>query len=207
MREISNSPLGIKVFTDFMSASEAEYIIDVVESACETDCGAQWGIPSSHSPDISSFRNNNGVNISEHGFYNSSCTCGLKELDGILGTTMLKALKEYNDEYKTYFTQDEGFVILKQENDHIDEVVVDENPFVNRIISYNIGLNIDETTKYMYFDKFDYEVVVKSPVLVVHPSDFIYSYKKPHNDGLYEVLNYFNQNPTQEVFDQIFNED
>jgi hypothetical protein len=206
MRQISNTPLGIKIFTDFMSISEAEYIIDVVESACETDCGAGWGIPSSHSPDISSFRNNDGVNISEHGFHNSSCVCGLKELDGILGSTMLKALTEYNNEYNTYFTQDEGFVILKQSESHIDEIVVDENPFVNRIVSYSIALNIDEPTKYMYFNKFEYEVVVKSPVLIVYPSNFMYSYKKPNN-GLYEVLNYFNQNPTQEVFDQMFNKD
>lgn len=206
MRQISNTPLGIKIFTDFMSISEAEYIIDAVESACETDCGAAWSMPSSHSPDISSFRNNDGVNISEHGFHNSSCVCGLKELDGILGSTMLKALTEYNNEYNTYFTQDEGFVILKQSESHIDEIVVDENPFVNRIVSYNIALNVDEPTKYMYFNKFDYEVVVKSPVLVIYPSNFMYSYKKPNN-GLYEVLNYFNQNPTQEVFDQMFNKD
>jgi hypothetical protein len=206
MREIRNLPTGIKIFTDFMSYSEAEYIIDIAESAIDKDCKLEWGIPSSHSPDISCFRNNSGFNISEHGFKNAQCSCGVKELDAILGKTMLKALSEYNKEYKTFFTQDEGFVILKQDSDHIDEIVVDENPFVNRILSFNLALNVDEPIEYISFNKFDLDVTISKPSLVLFPSNFIYSYSKPKNDGLYEVLNYFNNNPTQEIFDQVFAE-
>lgn len=204
MREILDLPKGIKIFTDFMSYSEAEYIIDVAESAIDKDCKLEWSIPSSHSPDISCFRNNLGFNISEHGFKNANCSCGVKELDAILGKTMLKALVEYNKEYKTFFTQDEGFVITKQDDDHISDFVIDDNPFVNRIISYNIALNVDEPIQYMKFDKFDLEITISKPSLVIFPSNFIYSYSKPKNEGLYEVLNYFNANPTKEVFDQVF---
>lgn len=204
MREISNTPIGIKMFTDFMSYSEAEHIIDIAESASETDCGVKWDIPSSHSPDISSFRNNLGFNISEHGFYNGSCFCGIKELDGILGSTMMKALSEYNNKYGTFFTQDEGFVITKQSENHIEDIVIDENPFVNRLISFNIALNVDSPIEYMYFDKFDFSITIKSPFLIIYPSNFIYSYKKQKNDGLYEIYNFFNQNPSQDTFDQVF---
>lgn len=207
MRQIQNLPTGIEIFTDFLSISEAEYIIDAVEKAAESDCGATWGIPSSHSPEISSFRNNDGINISEHGFYNSSCTCGLKEIDGMLGTTMLKTLTEYNKKYGTFFTQDEGFVITRQSDKHIDQIVIDDNPFVNRVISYNLALNVDEPIQYMNFNKFDFEVTLSKPSLVVFPSNFIYSYSKPKNEDLYEVLNYFNNNPGNETFDKVFGED
>lgn len=205
MREISNTPIGIKVFTDFLTYSEAEYIIDIVESSTEKDCQVEWSIPSSHSPDISCFRNNLGINISEHGFYNKECSCGLKELDGLLGSTMLKALTEYNKEYNTFFTQDEGFVITKQEENHIEEIVVDENPFVNRLISYNVAVNVDDPITYINFDKLKYSLTISKPALIIFPSNFIYSYTKPKNEGLYEVMNYFNNNPSEEVFEQIFN--
>jgi hypothetical protein len=204
MREINNSPVGIKIFTDFMSYSEADYIINAIESATEKDCGATWDIPSSHSPDISSFRNNLGINISEHGFLNKQCSCGLKEIDSMLGNTMLDALTEYNKQYGTFFTQDEGFVVTKQGENHIDEIVIDENPFVNRLISYHIALNVDEPISYMKFNKLNFELTIKSPILIIHPSNFIYSYSKPKNDDLYEIMNFFNQNPSDEVFDEVF---
>jgi len=207
VKEVKNLPAGIKVFTDFLSLSEAEYMIDIAESASESDCGATWSIPSSHSPDISCFRGNSGINISEHGFYNAECNCGLKELDALLGKTMLRSLGEYNKQYDTFFTQDEGFVILKQEENHVDHIVVDENPFVNRLVSYSIALNVDGPIEYMNFNKFDFKVVLSKPSLVIYPSNFMYSYSKPYNEGLYEVLNYFNNNPAEEVFDQIFTDD
>lgn len=207
MKEVKDLPKGIKIFTDFLSLSEAEYIIDIAESAVESDCGAEWSVPSSHSPDISSFRSNPGINISEHGFYNADCSCGLKELDAMLGKTMLKALSEYGKEYSLNFTQDEGFVILKQGQGHNDQVVTDENPFVNRLVSYSIALNVEEPIQYMEFDKIDFKITLSKPSLVIYPSNFMYSYKKPHNEDLYEVLNYFNNNPSNEVFDKIFGQD
>lgn len=207
MRQIQNLPTGIEIFTDFMSISEAEYIIDAVESAVEKDCGAKWTMPpSSHSPDISCFRNNFGINISEHGFKNSSCSCGLKEIDAILGTTMLKSLAIYNKKYSLTLTQDEGFVISKQAESHVDQIVIDENPFVNRVISYNIALNVEDPIEYMRFEHFDLDITLSQPSIVVYPSNFIYAYSKPKNEDLYEVLNYFNNNPQAEVFDQVFGE-
>lgn len=204
MREIEGLPAGIKVFTDFMSFSEAEMYIDAVESASSSECGAKWGIPETHSPDISFLRGNEGINISQHGFMNAECSCGLKELDGMLGEKMLQILTKYTSDYSIGFSQDEGFIITKQSKDHVSEIVIDDNPFVNRVISYHFAMNVEDPINYINFINFDLEITVKQPSIIVFPSNFIYSYEKMYHEGLYEVINFFNNNPTDEIFNEAF---
>lgn len=207
MKVTRGLPEGIEIYTDVMSEDDSEHIIRVIDASTETDCGCEWSqIPFSHSPDISSLRRNSGINISHHSFLNSECTCGVKEVEAMLGKIMMKCLNLYTEKYKIALTQDEGFTVVQREEDHVDAVVVDDNPFVNRTLSFNMPLNIENNVEYMNFDLFNLSVKIDTPSVVMFPSNFVFRYTKNKIDGLYEVLNYFNDNPTQEVFDQIFSE-
>lgn len=205
MKQKSNGlPEGVMIFTDFLSMYEAENIIDEVENAVDNEEELEWSIPSSHSPDITCFRGNDGINISEYTFRKPDSNDKLRAIDSLIGKHMLTALKRYSDKYDIGFTQDEGFVIVKQGEDHVEEVGIDDNPFVNRVISMHMPINVDEEIEYMIFDKFDISVKVDEPSIILFPSNFIYSYKKNKIDGLYEIQNYFNNNPEDQVFDAIF---
>lgn len=167
-------------------------------------CNTQWGIPNLHSPDATCLRRNNGINLSEHGFLNTQCICGIKEIDGLIGKLMLKCLEKYINKYQIGFTQDEGLLIIKQGENHTNEYSYDDNPFINRILSMHMPLNINNGEEYMKFKYFDFSVVLSKPSIILFPSSFIYSYSKNKIDGLYEIQNYFNNNPNQEYLEQLF---
>lgn len=206
MKQLDNLPVGIEIFTNIISNLEAEYLIDKVENAVNenNNCSCKWGIPSLHSPDITCLRRNLGINISEHGFLNADCDCGIREIDATIGKLMLKCLEKYIAKYSIGFTQDEGLIIIKQGEDHVTENGIDDNPFVNRVLSMHMPLNISDGQKYMYFPFFDFEISLSSPSIILFPSNFIYSYSKSKIDGLYEVQNYLNNDPSQEYLNQIF---
>jgi hypothetical protein len=114
----------------------------------------------------------------------------------------MKTLEEYADKYSIGFTQDEGFIVVKYGDNHQEGVSVDDNPYINRLISWSLALNVEEMVQYIKFDKLNYTMSITSPSIIIYPSNFIYSYSKPKVDGLYEIQNYFNANPTQELFDE-----
>lgn len=209
MKQIENVPAGIEIFSNVLSYQEADFIIDKIESAIneKSSCDLEWGIPKMHSPDISSLRRNNAVAISEHSFLNSSCSCGMREIDASLGKIMLKSLEKYVSKYDIGITQDEGFYCVKYGDEHIDYGVVDDSPFVNRVVSMHFALNVDEPIQYIKFKNIDFSVTISSPSIILFPSNFLFSYEKPYHEGLYEIQNYFNNNPEQEFFEQMFGND
>lgn len=209
MKQIENVPAGIEIFSNVLSYQEADFIIDKIESAIneKSSCNLEWGIPKMHSPDISSLRRNNAVAISEHSFLNSSCSCGMREIDASLGKIMLKSLEKYVSKYDIGITQDEGFYCVKYGDEHIDYGVVDDSPFVNRVVSMHFALNVDEPIQYIKFKNIDFSVTISSPSIILFPSNFLFSYEKPYHEGLYEIQNYFNNNPEQEFFEQMFGND
>jgi len=207
MKQAANLPVGIEVWTNVISISEAELIIDQLEESISSgQCeDTSWqDAPFVHSPDISMLKGNQGINISHHGFSNPSCECGIKKIDSYLGSLMMRTLEEYSKKYNIGFTQDEGFIAIKQGDNHQDGLSIDDNPFVNRLVSWSFALNVDEMIKYMQFDKINYTLSITNPSIIIYPSSFMYSYKKYKVDGLYEVQNYFNANPTQELLDEAF---
>lgn len=207
MRQIENLPPGLEIFSNVISFTEAESIIDRIESSTvdhESDCEVSWGIPQMHSPDISCLRRNDAIALSEHSFLNSSCSCGIKEIDASIGKLMLKCLEKYVSKYDIGLTQDEGFYCVKYGQNHIDLGVVDDNPFVNRVISMHFPLNIDASQEYIKFKNIDFSINVSSPSIIFFPSNFVFSYEKPYHDGLYEIQNFFNNNPDQEFFEKVF---
>lgn len=208
MKQIENLPAGIEIFSNVLSYQEADFIIDKIESAVSDkgSCNLEWGIPKMHSPDISSLRRNDAIGISEHSFLNSSCSCGMREIDSSLGKIMLKALEKYVSKYDIGITQDEGFYCVKYGKEHVSYGVVDDNPFVNRVASMHFALNVDEPTQYIKFKNIDFSVTISSPSIIMFPSNFLFSYEKPDHPGLYEIQNYFNNNPEQEFFEHIFNQ-
>lgn len=204
MKQITNNvPNGVMIFTDFMSYEEAENIIDEIEYAIELE-EIVWDIPISHSPDITCFRGNSGFNISEFTFNKPESNDKLRAIDSLIGMHMLVALKRYSDKYDIGFTQDEGFIILKQSDSHVEEIGIDDNPFVNRVLSMHMPINVEKAIQYIKFDKFDKAITITGPSIILFPSNFMYSYSKKKNDGLYEIQNYFNNNPDNKVFDAIF---
>jgi len=206
MKQIDNLPPGIEIFSNVFSFSEAEFIIDKIESATNNkkNCDISWGIPKMHSPDISSLRRNEAVAISEHSFLNSSCSCGIREVDASLGKIMLKCLEKYVAKYDIGITQDEGFFCVKHGSNHVEFGVVDDNPFVNRIISMHFPLNIDASSEYIKFKNLNFTATLSSPSVIMFPSTFLFSYEKPYHEGLYEIQNFFNNNPSQEFFESVF---
>jgi hypothetical protein len=209
MKQVSNLPPGIEIFTNILSFDEAESLIDRIEGSTQNkvECKVDWGIPQMHSPDVSCLRRNSAIAISEHTYLNASCSCGLREVDSLLGKNMLKCLEAYVSKYDLGLTQDEGFFCVKHGPDHVDMGVVDDNAFVNRVVSMHFPLNIDGGTEYIKFKNFGFTVNLNGPALVMFPSSFAYAYEKPFNEGLYEIQNFFNNNPSQEFFDQVFGGD
>lgn len=208
MDQISNLPLGVEIYTKIMSPLEAEYLIDKIENSINfsDECNCSWGEPSLHSPDITCLRRNLAINLSNHAFLNTKCVCGIREIDAMLGKIMLKCLKKYTDKYPIGFTQDEGMIVVKQGDNHMDVEGVDDNPFVNRVLSMHMPLNIDSSIEYINFPVLDFSISVSSPSIILFPSNFIYAYSKINNPGLYEVQNYLNNNPSQEYLESIFSE-
>lgn len=209
MKQAENLPIGIEVWTDVVSITEAELIIDQLEeSIFSKKCpDTSWQTaPFVHSPDISMLKGNEALNLSHHSFVNKNCECGIKRIESYIGSFMIKTLEEYAKKYNIGFTQDEGFIATKYGENHQEGFSIDDNPYVNRLISWSFALNIEEFVKYIKFDKFDYTLSITSPSIIIYPSNFIYSYSKTKVDGLYEIQNYFNANPTQELFDEAFNQ-
>lgn len=206
MKQINNLPSGIEIFSNVISLGEAESIIDQIENAtsAKSSCEISWTVPQMHSPDISCLRRNEAIAISEHSFLNSSCNCGIRETDSILGKIMLKCLEKYVSKYDIGLTQDEGFYMVRYGSDHIEFGVVDDNPFVNRVVSMHFPLNVDGSKDYIKFKNLDFSANISSPSIIMFPSNFIFSYEKPYQEGLYEIQNFFNNNPDQEFFDKIF---
>jgi hypothetical protein len=209
MKQLTNLPPGIEIFSNIISYSEADAMVDIIESAIDTknNCNLQWGLPKMHSPDISSLRRNDAVAVSEHTFLNADCSCGLKEIDSTLGKLMLKCLEKYVSKYDIGITQDEGFYCVKYDKSHVDFGVVDDNPFVNRLVSMHMPLNINEPTEYIRFKNLDFSISISSPSIILFPSNFLFSYEKPYTEGLYEIQNFFNNNPDNQFFDKIFGEE
>jgi hypothetical protein len=209
MKQIDGIPPGIEIFSNVLSYSEADFIIDKIESAIndKNACDLEWGIPKMHSPDISCLRRDQAIAISEHSFLNSECVCGIREIDASLGKIMLKCLEKYVSKYDIGITQDEGFYCVKQGEDHVSYGVVDDNPFVNRIVSMHFALNVDGATQYIKFKNINFAATISSPSIILFPSNYLFSYEKPYNDGLYEIQNYFNNNPDQDFFEKIFGND
>jgi hypothetical protein len=208
MKQLNNLPKGIEIFTQMLSSIEAEYLIDKIESGIgsENNCKCEWGIPVLHSPDASCLRRNLAINISEHSFQNTECNCGIREIDSMIGKIMLKCLDKYTSKYGIPFTQDEGFIVVKQGDEHVEEFGVDDNPFINRVISMHMPLNINGGQEYIKFQHLDFSITLTGPSVILFPSNFIYSYSKTKNEGLYEIQNYLNNNPTQEFLEAVFND-
>lgn len=208
MKEIVNLPHGIEVYSGIISNGEAEFLIDKVESAINSKnkCDVHWGTPTLHSPDITCLRKNLAVNLSEHSFMNTSCNCGIKEIESTLGKAMLKCLDKYTKKYSIGLTQDEGFLIVKQGEDHTVDTGIDDNPFVNRVLSMHFPLNLEGGREYIKFNNIDYSISLSLPSIILFPSNFLFAYSKSKNDGLYEIQNFFNDNPSQEYFEQVFSE-
>lgn len=209
MKKQEGLPLGIEAWTDVMSLSEAELVIDQLEeSICSGLCpDTSWhNAPFVHSPDISMLRGNEGINLSHHGFVNQQCSCGIKKIESYIGSIMMRTLDEYTKKYNIGFTQDEGFMAVKYGKNHQDGISIDDNPFVNRLVSWTLALNIESPVNYIEFDKLNYKITISTPSVIIYPSNYIYSYRKPNIDGLYEIQNYFNSNPTQEIMDEAFKE-
>jgi hypothetical protein len=207
MKQISG-PHGIEIFSNIITADEAEYVIDDIESSVNGagSCNVSWGTPELHSPDISCLRGNEAINISQHSFMNKECDCGLRELDSRMGKIMLKCLESYAIKYGVGFSQDEGFIVVKQGDKHIDRIGIDDNPFVNRLVSMNMPLNLEPGKEYMRFHHLDYSISLSSPSLILFPSNFLFAYSKNKNEDLYEVQNYLNDNPTQEYLKEVFSD-
>lgn len=208
MKEIDNLPHGIEIYSGIISADEAEYFIDTIEAATYSSgkCDAKWGTPQLHSPDISCLRRNLAINLSQHSFQNTECDCGIRQVESALGKIMLKCLEKYTNKYSVSFTQDEGFLIVKRGEKHVDKVGVDDNPFVNRVLSMHMPLNVEKGREYIKFPNIDYSISLSYPSLIFFPSNFLFSYSKNNYDDLYEVQNFFNDNPSQEYFEQAFNQ-
>lgn len=208
MKQLNNLPPGIEIFSNIFSYSEADSIVDVIESATvgKNNCNLKWGIPKMHSPDISSLRRNIAVAISEHTFLNADCSCGLKEVDSTLGKLMLKCLEKYVTKYDIGVTQDEGFYCVKYGREHINFGVVDDNPFVNRVVSMHLALNVNQPIEYIKFKNIDFSINISTPSLILFPSNFLFSYEKPYIEDLYEIQNFFNNNPDNQFFENIFGE-
>ena len=119
---------------------------------------------------------------------------------------MLKCLEKYATKYGIGFTFDEGFVAIKQEEEHIPETGIDDNPFVNRILSMHFPLNPNSSKEYLKFPNIDYSISLSSPSIIMFPSNFLFAYQKPYQEGLYEIENFFNDNPSQEYYEQVFGE-
>lgn len=209
MKQIKDLPPGIEVFSNVISYQEADSIIDTVENAISSGnkCNLNWGIPKMHSPDISCLRRNPGIAISEHSFLNSECSCGVREVDSLLGKLMLKALEKYVSKYDIGVSQDEGFYLVKYQNDHINLGVVDDNPFVNRVISMHFAMNVSEPIEYIKFKNINFSINISSPSIILFPSNFLFSYEKPFYEDLYEVQNFFNNNPDNQFFEKVFGDE
>ncbi len=209
MKQLENLPPGIEIFSNVLSLSEAEFFIDKIESASKSNdgCNLSWGLPKMHSPDISCLRRNDAIAISEHTFLNSECSCGLREIDASLGKIMLKCLEKYTTKYDIALTQDEGFYCVRYGPGHVDLGVVDDNAFVNRVLSMHFPLNVEGGREYLKFKNIEFSVSLSTPSVVMFPSSFLFSYEKPYQDGLYEIQNYFNNNPDQEFFESVFGEE
>jgi hypothetical protein len=209
MKKANNLPSGIEVWTNVLSLPEAELIIDQIEESIDSEkCpDTSWNnAPFVHSPDISMLKGNKAINLSHHSFINKECLCGIKKVESYIGSIMIKTLQDYADKYNLGFTQDEGFIAVRYGDNHQDGISIDDNPFINRIISWSMALNVESLIQYIKFDKIDYTVSITSPSIIIYPSNFMYSYSKPKVDGLYEIQNYFNANPTQELLDEVFKE-
>lgn len=206
MKQVEGTPPGIEIFSNVLSLPEAEFMIDKIESAVneENSCELGWGIPKMHSPDISCLRRNDAIALSEHSFLNTECTCGIREVETSLGKLMLKCLEKYVAKYDLGVTQDEGFYCVKYGEEHVDLGSVDDNPFVNRVISMHFPLNINPGSQYIKFKNIDFSVTLSSPSIILFPSNYLFSYEKPYHDGLYEIQNFFNNNPDQQFFDHMF---
>lgn len=209
MKLASGTPTGIEVWTNVISISEAELIVDQLEESINSGkcLDTNWNqAPFVHSPDISMLKGNEGINLSYHGFINKNCECGIKKVESYIGSLMMKTLNEYSKKYDIGFTQDEGFIAVKQGKNHQDGISVDDNPFINRLVSWSMALNVENLSEYINFNKLNYSLSLTSPSIVIYPSNFVYSYSKNKNDGMYEIQNYFNSNPTQELFNEVFKE-
>lgn len=208
MKEVNNLPIGIEVYSGIMSSDEAELIIDQIESAVNSNnkCDVHWGTPTLHSPDVTCLRRGEAINLSEHSFQNANCNCGIREIEIKLGKIMIKCLEKYSDKYSVGITQDEGFIIVRQTDEHISEYGVDDNPFVNRLLSLHFPLNLIPGSKYIEFKNLDYSLSLSYPSIIIFPSNFLFSYSKEKQDGLYEIQNFFNNNPSQEYFEKVFSE-
>ena len=205
MKKAEGLPVGIEAWTNVLSLSEAELIIDQLEESIGSNkcTDTSWQkAPFVHSPDISMLKGNDGINLSHHSFINKNCECGIKRLESYIGSLMMKTLEEYANKYNIGFTQDEGFIAVKYGDSHQDGISIDDNPYINRLVSWSLALNVEELIQYIKFDKLDYTLSTTSPTIIIYPSNFIYSYSKPNVDGLYEIQNYFNANPTQELLDE-----
>jgi hypothetical protein len=88
----------------------------------------------------------------------------------------------------------------------VEELGVDDNPFINRVISMHMPLNINGGQEYIKFQHLDFSITLTGPSVILFPSNFIYSYSKTKNEGLYEIQNYLNNNPTQEFLEAVFND-
>lgn len=208
MKEIKDLPPGIEVYSNIISYPEADFLIDNLESSInsDNDCNVEWGIPQLHSPDITCLRGDQAIALSDHAFRNVDCDCGIKQIESMLGKVMLKCLEKYATKYGIGFTFDEGFVAVKQSEGHISETGVDDNPFVNRVLSMHFPLNPDASKEYLKFPNIDYSLSLSSPSIVMFPSNFLFAYEKPYQEGLYEIENFFNDNPSQEYYEQVFGE-
>lgn len=209
MKEIENLPRGIEVYSNIISFPEADYFIDSLESAINSNskCSVEWGTPTLHSPDITCLRGDQAITLSDHAFKNTECDCGIKSLESMLGKVMLKCLEKYSLKYGVGFTYDEGFIAIRQhEKSHISETGIDDNPFVNRTLSMHFPLNPNPSIEYIKFKNIDYSLSLSSPSIVLFPSNFLFAYEKPFQEGLYEIQNFFNDNPSQEYFEQVFGE-
>lgn len=209
MKRADGLPIGIEAWTNVLSTSEAELIIDQIEESISSNrCqDTSWQkAPFVHSPDISMLKGNEGINISHHSFLNKECECGIKRVESYIGSLMMKTLEQYADKYNIGFTQDEGFIVVRYGDNHQDGVSTDDNPYINRLVSWSLALNIEDVSQYIKFNKLNYTVSIASPSIIIYPSNFIYSYSKPNINGLYEIQNYFNANPTQELLDEALNQ-
>lgn len=209
MKKAEGLPIGIEAWTNVLSLSEAELIIDQIEESIGSEkCpDTSWQTaPFVHSPDISMLKGNEAINISHHRFVNQDCDCGIKKLDSYIGSLMIKTLEEYSKKYDVGFSQDEGFIAVRQGENHQDGTSIDENPYINRIISWSFALNVENLIQYIKFDKLNYTLSTNTPSIIIYPSNFVYSYSKPKVDGLYEIQNYFNANPTQELLNEAFSQ-
>lgn len=202
----NNLPNGVEVYSNIISNSEADYLIDIIDGSRnkKDTCDIEWGIPELHSPDISCLRNNKAISMSHHAFLNNECSCGIRQAESLVGKLMLKCLEKYVEKYGVGFTQDEGFTVINRGDDHVEDVGVDDNPFVNRILSLHFPLNPSPSKEYLHFPLLDYGITLSSPSIVMFPSNFIFRYSKPRQDDMYEIINFFNDNPDQEFYENVF---